>query len=203
MTPSIPRNIRARWDATTYETRIAGAAWYRDAHVTLANIGTQYGYSSDTVCAVCAALSPGSAWHRNIEDTRALIAAYPDTVIVGSYGTPNVNKARRVVSGESPLAVLSGPKVVAFYHALSTRGEHPTAIVLDRHMYRVAFNKDASDNEIRSRLRPSAYDTLATPFIRFARSIGVTPSTLQATLWLHWLSYGVITRNPQPASVAA
>jgi hypothetical protein len=201
---AILRNIRSRWDACPASLRRDGRQWYHTAYATLADLAARYDVATDTACAVAAVLSPGCAWDRNIDITREFLHAYPKPVIVGSYGSANCVKARRICEGEPPTAVISGPKVTAFYHSLRTAGLHPTAVTLDRHMYRVAVNRTADDNEIRSRLRLSTYQSLATFFQRTARTVGVTPSILQATLWLSWLHHGVIdTHTTNAVCVAA
>jgi hypothetical protein len=196
-------NILARWDHATPLLRQQGRVWYANAHNALAGIANQYGYSTDTICAVCAVLSPGYAWQRNLAATHLITSMFPVPVTVGVYGKRNIDKARRLLAGETPTAVLSGPKVTAFYHALRTAGLHPTAVVLDRHMYRVIRNTALPESRLRPVFQPARYERLASIIRTVARTLAVAPSVLQATLWLSWLAHGVIDVHTQPASVAA
>jgi hypothetical protein len=181
----IVNNLLCAYRTVPVQTIERGRMWYADAREEIIAVGKPYGVSCDALCAATAALSPGSSWERNVNSLRRLLGG--DTR-VGSYGEANVRKALRCLTGESPLAVLSGPKVVSFYQCLATGGKHPRAVTIDRHMKRICAMSLLDDRD--SVVRPHEYDWYARHIRVASYILQLRPACLQAILWCHWLDVG-------------
>ena len=130
-----------------------------------------HGCTLATSAGVIAALSPRLGWTYNV------LAA--DLVLGQAEHVPGVfraslAKARRIAEGARPTAVLSGPKVRAFYRALM--GDESAAVV-DVWTARAA-GLDGSQ------LTPKQYDAVARALRMGADEVGTTTSRLQAVAWV-------------------
>jgi hypothetical protein len=176
-------NIVSVWRMATAQERAAGAVWYREARSHAACIGDLLGLTGqeaiDAGAGVMAVLSPQLEWSRNIAEAYRLTVAWVDNdtaVLNELMAFPrNVDKASRILAGESAAEVVSGPKVTAFYRAIAG---HPGGPVIDRHATRVA-----TANEY-SAVTTSTYYTVQSAYVSAARMLRVNEHTLQATVWL-------------------
>jgi hypothetical protein len=87
----------------------------------------------------------------------------------------NVRKAERIRDGESPDAVLGGPKVRAFYRAILGDA---SAVVVDSWMLRACGHGRDTCTE-------KQYRAYARELAHCARLVGCKPSEFQAIVWCH------------------
>lgn len=166
----LPRGSAAiilAWNAATPETRAAGAAWYTLA---ASECRAMLPNDPERAAGIVAALSPRVSWARNLTAARAVCSGEEPRGVLRA----NAEKAHRIMAGEAPLAVLGGPKVRAFFLAIT--GDM-SSIVVDVWAARVARVPEP-DTE-RRYLRAAAAYRIA------ARRIGHPPAHVQAATWIH------------------
>lgn len=155
-----------------------GVAWYQAAH---SDILAACGLPELPMgprplsMAIAAVLSPRLPWRLNVRDAglvwRHGAAAYPKMAALGS----SRRKAIQLVLGADPGAVLSGPKVKAFYRALC--GDRD-AVVIDAHMFRLARWPE-------NRRKDRDYERVSCALRRVADEVGMPARDLQAALWCY------------------
>lgn len=165
-----------------------GKTWYPRAHQWCEELAEEYGTTLETVAGLTAVLSPGCPWDRNQSATVAALVAhrYEDELPrhISVYGMLALDKAQRILNGDDPEDVLSGPKVSAFYSCLVAPAT-ARAVVVDRHARCLALGLQRSDaNGIVKGEREYLY--LAQHYENAAVKLGVLPSTVQAVTWVHW-----------------
>jgi len=176
------RRLVTLFSGATDEELAHGLSWYALAHDTAAALAEPYrGYiTTDTAAGVIAALSPRSSWPQNVERARQLLAT-GDT-----YGlTLGRGKARRIVAGEAPLAVLSGPKERSFYSNVSDP-LGSDAVTIDAHAFDAAAGMVTSDPARKALGRVGEYERVAAMYRSAARTLGVAPHVVQAVVWVVW-----------------
>lgn len=146
----------------------AGRSWYKNARATIRALATKYGVGEGCAAGVMAATSPRVHWKRNIALTELFLAG---TYRHGCF-KDNADKARRIVAGERPLAVLRGPKVRAFYRALMGQLQH---VVVDVWMQRAVRYLD--------KVTEAIYNLIARATTLAAERIGIPPAEFQAVVW--------------------
>jgi hypothetical protein len=177
-TPHVDHILGAYMRSSTAD-RADGTDWYASAR-TLAQ--TLLPDDVETAAGVIAALSPMTAWPENVK--RATAAIRGEHV---AHTEPNVAKVLRILSGEYPLDVLSGPKTRAFF--LNIMGEHSIeTVTVDRHAIDVACGIVQSDTDRAKAIRGKAgYAKVAAMYVEAANIIGdITPAQLQAVVWVYW-----------------
>jgi hypothetical protein len=163
-------------DSVTPEEYDDGMWWYKEA----LGVATTLTPANPSVGAgILAALSPMTSWPQNVK--RAT-----DVVTTGTCAalSKNVEKAQRILAGESPLDVLRGPKVVSFYTDIM--GLENESVTVDRHAIDIACGKPLSNSQRAPFQKGKAYATLARFYREVAKEYDVTPSQLQAITWVHW-----------------
>ena len=124
-------NIISKYKEASPEMVKGGHEWYSRAHDEAARVG---GGNPQKGAGIIAALSPLSGWERNVAEAHELVK----TGNVASALLPaNVEKARRIHSGEDPEKVLGGNKVKSFYQNISDPS-NPAPVTIDRHAYDIA-----------------------------------------------------------------
>ena len=182
MTNTTPHtnHILAAYMRSSDADRADGLAWYDNAR-TLASVLSPNDIARGA--GVIAALSPMTSWPLNVKRATEVF----DTGTTKGL-TRNVDKAVRIYNGESPLSVLSGDKVRAFY--LNIMGVHTVdAVTVDRHAIDVACGNVLSDTERAAAIRGKAgYGKVASMYVEAASVIGggITPAQLQAVVWVYW-----------------
>jgi hypothetical protein len=164
------RRLVALWRAADRSVRRAGSGWYAEAHRTARRMARECGVSLATAAGVMAAISPRLTWKHNVNAARTLLSGGMPTGVFRA----SVAKARRILLGERPLKVLSGPKVRAFYRALM--GDESAAVV-DVWTARAA----GLDPEA---LTPARYEQVAQALRLGAAEVGTTTARLQAVAWV-------------------
>lgn len=174
------RLVRLFTDATDEELQY-GLAWYSDAHEWARRVAGEYGLTTDAVAGILAALSPRTDWPQNKAKAEQLIATGE------TYGLTNgINKAKRILAGEAPADVLSGPKTRAFYANLADP-LGSTAVTVDTHAVNAAAGQVLTDQGLKRILGPAGgYEHVADAYRSAARLLGVAPHVVQATVWVVW-----------------
>jgi hypothetical protein len=159
----------------------AGLGWYSQAHDTATTLAAEHGIPVSSVAAIIAALSQRSDWIRNLDRTRELLAT-GETYGLGR----SVDKARRILSGEDPERVLSGPKVRAFWSNIADP-LNSRAITIDRHAFDAVAGMVTDDRTRKGVLeRKGGYESVADIYRAAARVLGVAPHVVQAVAWTVW-----------------
>lgn len=199
----LERRIRRAWEDAKPCERATGSQWYADAKRAIydesVRLELALGLQPDgfhTLAGVVAALSPGLRWERNVFWARELAEAWQrgraETMKdIPTYSYANVRKAIRILAGEAPEAVLSGPKVTAFYRLIVSGGRSDDVCV-DGHAYALAIGWDGNirdsmtDDVDRTTVRISKpeFRRVMLAYRRLAHKVGVPVSTLQAVTWL-------------------
>lgn len=150
--------------------RQAGRHWYDNARTTARKLARDSGRSLAVSAGVIAALSPRAHWATNISWAR-------DSLMSGAARgglSTGVRKAQRIIDGERPLQVLSGPKVRAFYRAIMG---HCNAAVVDVWIaYAVGVDSNGWSEQ--------QYNKVAQALTDAAKNVGVPVIVFQATVWV-------------------
>lgn len=174
-------NIRAAYADATPDDLAQGLAWYREAHRFARDVAANGGTLTVTRAAgVIAALSPMQGYAQNITLARKLAAHHAAGGLqpMSGYGlTRNTAKAWRILCGERPLDVLSGPKVRAFYRNITGC---KTSVTVDRWAVRIAL----ADPTHSGLVPKGEYEPIAQAFRDVAAELGVTARDLQAATWV-------------------
>ena len=160
------------YTAASDADKVEGADWYGVASYIAHDIHPEHG------AAVVAALSPNRAWDINIIAAREVVA----TGWTKWQSGRNVDKARRILDGETADNVLGGNKVRAFWRAI----EGSDHVVIDRHALGVFRGKHATARDVKVLERKGAYALVAQAYRHAARILGVGAVELQAITWLYW-----------------
>jgi hypothetical protein len=218
ITRTMTRNIVRVFLSATPEEIADGMGWYERAlteAMSLAEsqpggqylVGEDWEYAVEQAAAVLAVLSPRLSWPKNVELARLAYDRWAnlqdhtlteDNLATLTFSWPglkaNAAKAFRILAGETPDDVVSGPKVRAFWHTIVNPSD-PRAVVVDRHAFDVAVNKVMTD-ETRGRFLglKGTYDLVSKAYADAAREINklgiagrhVTPAGVQAVTWTIW-----------------
>lgn len=164
-----------------------GANWYHEARLYCQTLADSHSLPLKVVVGVLSALSPATDWERNKLETLWLIQTYKGQKVAKfkftTYGQ-NVVKAQNIISGkidpDKAFNEKTGAKTYHFYKAI-LEPDSPDWIVIDRHAYAIATGKTYSAG-----LRGKQYRLIANRYRAAAKRIGVTPSSLQAVLWVDY-----------------
>jgi hypothetical protein len=124
-------NIIGKYKQASPEFIKGGNEWYDKAHDVANTIGKG---DVRKGAGVIAALSPLNNWERNVAEAHELTKTGN---VAGALLPANVEKARRIHSGEDPEKVLGGNKVTSFFHNIHDPS-NPLPVTIDRHAYDIA-----------------------------------------------------------------
>lgn len=163
-------------DAATPAETADGATWYASAWEWCAETAAEFGLSPRGVAGAVAALSPLREWDRNLADVRevARAVALGGTVPVLHFAQ-NLDRALACLQGDDPLGVLSGPKVTAFYRAITGDA---SAVTIDRWAIVAATGEPA-----RSTPTAKGYRDLQAEYAEAAARVDLDPREFQAIVW--------------------
>lgn len=176
-------NILSVFDKCSAETIESGRSWYDNAKSFAKSLDPE---NHHRAAGIIAALSPMTAWPQNQK--------LAQTVYRGEYPrclSRNAEKALAIYNGGEPLSVLSGPKVRAFY-ANIVGLDGAITVTIDRHAIDIAMGRVCSDSERGTVSRGKRYAELANAYIDATERLNarltepLTPSQLQAIVWVHW-----------------
>lgn len=168
----------------------SGMRWYTSANEICQMLGLRYGYSTTTVAGVMAALSPGCSWEQNVKYTERLLQYHKDGLTceespkVGSYGRANKVKAWKICDGASPLDVLGGNKVKAFFACIDN--PMSTAICIDRHAASIVEGRPLANEFTKVSGTDKKYTAIAKDYALVAADLSILPHQLQAITWVAW-----------------
>jgi hypothetical protein len=178
------RNITKLYRQATADDRVAGRGWYATAREVAESLDPA---DPTRAAAVLAVLSPQLSWKRNVTEARNAYAGRP----IKTLGR-NADKARRILAGEDPEDVVSGPKVRAFWRTIADPTD-PRAVVIDRHAIDIAAGRVLGEKTRGGFLgRAGAYDDVCDAYRRAARLLSkeygtaLSPAAVQATTWVTW-----------------
>lgn len=169
-------NILATYHVATSDQRLRGAQWYVTAHE-LAGLISDGDFVKGA--GVIAALSANKSWPENQRlATRAFVTGTPS----GHVGNA-IEKATRILSGESPESVLPMDAKTGNFYLCIADPNHPTAVCVDRHAHDIAVGRRFG-NDDRGLSTRGRYGALADAYRAAARKVGLNPATLQAITWV-------------------
>jgi hypothetical protein len=167
----IERRLSALYESAPIEAYRAGMQWYAMARQEASALARRHGVTLACAAGAIAALSPRVHWKVNLRLADAVLGK---TYRRGAFKA-NLAKAVSIRDGAKPLAVLSGPKVRAFYRAIM--GDQ-TAAVIDVWMLRaMGLLKLATG------LKPVVYAKLEAILVKVANAYRTTVARLQAIVW--------------------
>lgn len=168
---------------------IDGEGWYPAANEIAHLVGAVGGYTVAQGAGIIAALSPQCSWDENV--VRALAFARGDKV--GAFDDA-LSKAKAIATGHDPATVLGGRKVRSFYSNILL---NENAVTVDRHAVAVVYGRPLSDREIKILEKIGAYTYIAAAYRAAARTLGLSPATLQAIVWLAWRRLKAANDTPE------
>ena len=202
------KSAKLRLHSILRQVNDGGSDWYQTANKMLSAMAERFNISLDLVCAITAAMSPGTRWESNINDTRLFLEVYEAGELhkkVAEYGaedgsykpkgnkkalhsldTPkqftayamNVLKAFRIVETGNT-ALLNGPKITAFYHNLRGDDSHVT---IDIHMANAMANTQFTVDSLPN-LNITTYKRFAEAVREVAQKKNIPAASLQAKVW--------------------
>lgn len=186
------RNVTRVYRAATAQDVADGTEWYDRARRLAVSLDPA---NPARAAAVIALVSPLTPWARNVwlaGEAYRMHAAGEDVGVLLPTLKRNAVKVARVLGGEAPETVVSGPKVTPFYLTIADP-TNPHAVVIDRHAYDIAVGR-VTDDETRGKgigsvKRQAALELCYSRAARIlTRETGtvVLPSTVQAVTWVAW-----------------
>ena len=178
----VVKNLMSTFSAANETELNHGCAWYRVAHEACQTIADKHSMSLRAVVGIVAALSPGLEWSRNLAQADAFITNNGEG-IYGVYGRKNTVKAQRILAGENPDDVLSGPKVRAFFACILDPSTD--AVVIDSHAWCAGMQRTHGRwNGVR--VTDTRYQWMARHYAHAAKRMSVSPAAFQAVVWVTW-----------------
>lgn len=198
-TPAMVANIV---DTYTLAVKHNARSWYGEANEQARAYAAMAGLPVRSMVGIIAALSPSTAWERNLSlaltlaETGDCAHAYGDCI----------RKARRIRDGADPYEVLGGRKVRSFFRNL-LYPHRSGAVTIDRHAFSIALSgvpttererrtHTLHESELKRLDRPGVYAMVAGCYRAAARRLGVDAHDLQSITWDYWRdhhAYGVTT----------
>ena len=170
----------------------ADRQWYSRANRFCSRLAVTFGTDKARVIAVMAALSPGTHWDRNKQETRAMLEEWRGQRTTGlfPYTTypANVKKARAILAATDRACYLdlvkpipaSGHKIGAFYrNILDPKDAEP--VTIDRHAIAICLGHAPGDGE--QQLTGYRYRCYTAAYRKVAAERGMVPSEVQAITW--------------------
>jgi len=169
-------NVYRRADA---DTVAAGSGWYAVAHNIAHEQARRYGLTFSQCAGIIAALSPSTAWGRNVTLAETMCstgdASHP-------YGLC-IDRARAIRNGGHAESILGGRKVRSFYANIVSPTVAGT-VTIDRHAVAAAWGTVHVPDKILE--RAGAYQRVAGAYRTAARQLELLPHQLQAIVWVQW-----------------
>jgi hypothetical protein len=172
------RNIVKVYNQATPDQKRRGAEWYRAANQLATMISDG---NTRAGAGVIAALSANKAWDINQRIARRAFETGKPT----GHVRDALTKAARIMAGEDPEDVLPmAMKTGNFFRCIADPDDQE-AVVIDRHAHDVAVGRPWGDDD-RGLSSKGRYAVLSLAYRNAAAKLGVTPSVLQATVWVVW-----------------
>lgn len=187
-------NILAVFFTATDAEILHGSRWYADALQVCSTLSQATSLPLATVAGVTAALSPNNRWPRNQADAEHLCHAFSAGTLADAAAVKvstfnnNKEKALRILAGESPLDVLGGLKVRAFYGCiLGNKG----AVCIDGHAYAIWLGEYVPTTKT-PKISPKLYASISAAYAQAAQTINgilgtsYSAAQIQAITWSVW-----------------
>lgn len=155
-----------------------GIGWYHVAHSIAHELAADNGVSFEVAAGVLAVLSPSTNWSRNIELAADMLS---EGDCAHAYGEC-IEKARRIMAGESFDSVMIIGRKVRNFYACIVNPSNPGAVCVDRHAVVLATGRPLSDLDGWLDL-VGTYQLTAAAYRTAARKVGIRPSQMQAITW--------------------
>jgi hypothetical protein len=182
------RNIIKVYNEATEDQKRQGAEWYRHAHQ-LADLLSEGQVRQGA--GVLAALSANKAWDINQRLARDAFDGNVHGHVSNALG-----KVAKILSGVDPAEVLPMDMKTGNFYRCILDPEDAEAVVIDRHAHDVAVGHPCGDDD-RGLSAKGRYAVLSLAYRNAAAKLGVTPSVLQATVWVAWTeSLAGVKRRP-------
>lgn len=200
------QNILDHYNHSTDEHKAAGAQWYPSAREFIKNIADKTNRDPNRAAAIMAAMSPQEEWERNIQNGTNFMLNY-DPANPGAWhqnpnkptqgtGTPglgdNINRAIAVHHAHPDQiyqALGNGPKVQNFYRNLSGDDD---SVTVDGHMAKAIMGEGGQladyGNAMKALSPKDSYNQMSDAVKKAAAETGISPSQMQATVWLKYQS---------------
>ncbi len=203
-------NVLRIFRAASPEHVIDGREWYARANADAHRLAEMGDGDVERAAAVIAVLSPATPWHRNVTLAEhayrmaAEGATFEDITRRKSQGGAGLDtmgdaarKAAALVLGAEPSAIVSGPKVTAFWGRIVDAASGDASyrsVVIDRHAFDIAVGM-VTDDRTRGtflgrvgnmRKVQLAYARAAAVLRRTGEAPDITPAELQAVVWVAW-----------------
>ncbi len=161
-----------------HDSYIEGLGWYANANSVAHELSQDHGVTLDTAIGVLAVLSPSTNWSRNIELAADMLATDDCSHAYGEC----IDKARRIIAGETVHDVTKVGRKVKSFAACITNPNNPGAVCVDRHAVVLATGTPLSDLDGWLDLI-GTYVLTAAAYRTVARTVGLLPSQVQAITW--------------------
>ncbi|GAA3536985.1 hypothetical protein GCM10022419_016000 [Nonomuraea rosea] len=172
-------NILRVWDSATHDQLERGLNWYRTANQLAHMIS---GGNVVAGAGVIAALSANKSWSEN---TKLAARAFLKGQASGHVGDA-INKAARIMAGESPTVVLPMASKTGHFFRCIADPTDSDAICIDRHAHDIAVGQryGNADRGLGSKGR---YALMADLYREAASRLGYLPQQIQAVAWVVWI----------------
>ena len=174
------RRIVRTYDRASKSDVESGARWYDEAGQLAASLAVHVDGSLERSAAVISALSPRTAWSRNVAGAVAIMTSGPTAARRLGCISTNVDRAT-ACKRDGYAGLGNGPKTHAFARNIAGDRE---AVTVDVWACRVV---DVDETKLGASPRgetSTAYEVLADAYRAAARRRGVDPATMQATTWI-------------------
>ena len=184
---TLTKNLRKVAKQATPEHWKQGKVWYSEAHEFCKALASVSIYTQAQVTGALAALSPQTSWSINKRATADLVVKGTCEGYTGY--TANVDKAKRILAGESISTVLCanprhGAKVRSFFDNILNPSTSEL-VTIDTHAIRAAYNIVEVPRQIsNSVFSSSKYHEVSDAYRKIAKEYSMRPCELQAVLWL-------------------
>lgn len=172
----------------------AGATWYTKAHQEASRLARCYNLRIEATCGIIAALSPSNKWERNLVDAESLLLAKSRFRAIDSFKCctydRNKLKAWKIASGDNPLSILSGNKVISFYKCI-LNPDDSDIVCIDSHATNIALGRLATISQTPT-MSNQEYSIFAEAYKQATRWINsdndylVKPMQVQAITWVYY-----------------
>lgn len=176
-------NILRIWLEADETSMVAGMTWYSRAMDFARELDPE---NPHRAAGVIAALSPMLSWARNRVLAQHIYNGGRDGCL-----SANITKAVRILDGESPESVLSGPKVRAFYFNIVGVGSVET-VTIDRHTIDIAVGSPLPDSVRATYMGKRKRADIASAYVKVADILSemtgenIMPFQVQAVTWVYW-----------------
>lgn len=185
------RNVTKAFRLATPADIADGMSWYDYAR----DFASSLDSNVERAAGIIAALSPNQAWPTN---KKMAMEFYNGRRNV--HTGDNVRKAERILSGETPLDILGGAKVRAFYTNIMGMDTHE-AVTIDRHAIMVCEGRVLRDTELKSHFGVKRNRQYVSEYVQASKILSketgtyMTPAQIQAITWVWWRRNHAIAKH--------